>query len=360
MKKFEHGGNIYAEKSPTGKWLDFSANINPLGLSTLVRKAIIDNLDGVTSYPDPAAAKLKAALAAYYIVAVDNIILGNGAAELFYLSCQQLRPKRALVPVPSFGEYERSARSIQAEIIYCYLKAEAKYQPNVEQIIEAMGALTCGDMLILGNPNNPTGNLLRRGELLAIVEHAAGANIYVVVDESFLDFLLDESDYAILNLVALYDNLIVIRSLTKFYAIPGLRLGFGVLNATLREKLEQGKDVWNVNTLAQAAGVAALADGDYQQASRELIAGELAFMQNGLDKLYGVKQLTSRVNFILLRIVNGLKSKELIKRMKQKGILIRDCSNYEGLKSGEYVRIAVRKREENECLLKALEVCLDD
>lgn len=359
MQKFEHGGNVY-QQAPDGKsWLDFSANINPLGLPASVKQAMQASLDDVIHYPDPQAKELKQAIAEHYQLPEQNLILGNGAAELFYLFMQMLRPKHVLLPVPSFSEYERAARAAGCRISYFPLKAEETFYLDWQKLSKAVTPSV--DCVILGNPNNPTGQLLPWQELSNFFTMLKlwQKNVWVLVDESFLDFLPDDSAYTWRYMTETFPYLFVIQSLTKFYAIPGLRLGFGVANAALIQRLEQGKDVWNVNLLAQKAGVAALSDAPYQEKSRELVQRERAWLYAALRKIEGIYAYPPSVNFILLNIEGtGKSSAELTKEMRERGILVRDCGNYPGLDGRNFIRVAVRTREENLQLIQALEECV--
>lgn len=348
MERFEHGGNIYAAG---GQVVDFSANINPLGLAPSVREAIVAGVDEVVHYPDPEARELRAALAERYNVATEEIVLGNGASELFYLFLQTVRPRRVLLPVPSFSEYERAALASRAKVNYYNLQADLDFRIDWDNFI---GALMSSDCVILGNPNNPTGTIITRNELIHLLDELKGGEQWLVVDESFLDFLLYDSRYTVRDLVAEYSHLFVVQSLTKFYSLPGLRLGFGVANRNLAAKLNAGKDVWNVNLLAQRAGVAALKDIDYQQRSREEIASLSAALVGELAKLSGIRVQQPSVNFIMLDVLDtGYTSTELCRELLAEGVLVRDCANYAGI-DGEYIRIAVRTAAENTKLIAAL------
>ena len=356
MEKFAHGGNIY-DRPPTGDWLDFSANINPLGLAPEVRQAVAENIDGVVNYPDPEARELKRAISCRYEAHRENIVLGNGAAELFYLFFQMVRPASVLIPVPSFSEYERSAMASGAAVRYFHLPADAGLRLDMKALAEAVAA-EGADAVVIGNPNNPTGQLLETAEIALFLRETAGlANPpWLMVDESFLDFRSDEERYRARELLKTYDRLFIVQSLTKFYALPGLRLGFGLGGTELIQKLEMGKDVWNVNFLAQKAGVEALKQQDYGEKSVCLVAEEREFLYKGFGKITGIIPYVPTVNFILLRLENR-SSAEFAAAMRQKGILVRDCSNYPGL-DRFHVRVAVKGRRENERLLAAaLEVC---
>ena len=353
MEKFEHGGNIYEKAPAGGKWLDFSANINPLGLAPEVKQVIAENIEGIVHYPDPKARKLKAALSGHYRIPEDQLLLGNGAAELFYLLVHMVRPKRVALPVPSFGEYQRTAEAVGAEICFVPLQAEAEFVPDMEQWKKACEHVDC---MFIGNPNNPTGQLLTRAQLEEILPFLENRSIWTVVDESFLDFLPDEEKYSVRDLNGQFPHLLVVRSLTKFYAIPGLRLGFASAHPELVRCLERGKDVWNVNSLAQAAGVAALGLKEYHRRSREFVQAEKDWLYERLCAVKGLEPIRPSVNFMMVNVAKiGLTSGELTARMRRQGVLVRDCANYTGLEGRQYIRVAVRSRAENEQMLKALE-----
>ena len=347
MERFVHGGNVYAERPSDGEWLDFSANINPLGIADGVRREIIANVDGLVHYPDPDGREIKQAIAEYYQVPEKNLLLGNGAAELFYLYFNTLRHRNVLIPVPSFSEYERAAVAAGAEPVFHYLAASAGFLPDWEALLPKLAFMDC---LIIGNPNNPTGCLVSRDEIEHCLRAAAKLGVMVLIDESFMDFRSDGDRYTVRGLLEQFDNLVIFHSLTKFYALPGLRLGFALANAALVKRLEQGKDQWNMNLLAQKAGRAALLEADYQEKTCCLIQTEGDYLTGELATIGGLRVFKPSVNFILFNTrQRGVTAGELTARAKKQGILLRDCSNYPGL-DDYYVRIAVRNHEEN-CLL---------
>ena len=350
MKNFLHGGNIYAKESPTGTWLDFSANINPLGMPDPVRETIREHLENIVHYPEPEAPRLKSAIAEHYGVSAEQIILGNGASELFYLFFHTVRPKHVLIPVPSFSEYERSARAAGAECLFFPLMPEERFSVDPEKLKQAVPTADC---LILGNPNNPTGTLIPREEMESLADTCKKNDCRLIVDESFLDFREDGERYTVRHLVPGHSNLFVIRSMTKFYAIPGLRLGFGIADGAFKKRMEQGKDVWNVNLLAQCAGIAALSDGGYEKRTRAWLREEQNFLVNELRRLPAVEIIDPTVNFMLLKCGSSLLAAKILDGMRQRGILLRDCGNYRGLESGEYLRMAIRSHEENARLVQA-------
>jgi threonine-phosphate decarboxylase len=347
---FEHGGNIYGA-SPVGGWLDFSANINPLGLSATIRQAVAEHIEGIVHYPDPQGRRLKEGLSQYYDIPYESIILGNGAAELFYIFFHACRPQRTLLPVPSFSEYERAARAGNSQVEYLYLSSRNGFVMPWQQLLSQCQHVDC---IVLGNPNNPTGNLLRTGDIEKLAAKARNEGTMVLVDESFLDFREDREAYTAMPLVSAYDNLIVLQSLTKFYALPGLRLGFAVASPAAVRQLEMHKDVWNVNYLAQVAGVAALSDRYWQEQTRHFICTEKKWFYEQVLSMQGFQVYEPSVNFVLLSVTNHrMTAASLTAILRKQGILVRDCSNYPGM-DVYHIRTAVRERSENERLLRAL------
>lgn len=338
MKKFEHGGQIYNADGTAGDWLDFSANINPLGVSEKIRTAIIENIDGVKNYPDPNATELKAAISQRYKISAENLVLLNGAAEFFYLYLNVTRPRKILIPVPSFSEYERAARACNAEVEYIFIRAEENFEINFAQDFTA-------DLIILGRPNNPTGNLISLDDIKKI-----SAATKILIDESFIDFLDVESARQLVS-----EKISVVQSLTKIFAIPGLRLGFAVVEKNLAEKLNAAKDVWNVNFLAQKAGVAALSDEKFLADTKNWLRSEQKFFVENLKKLQGVKIFEPTANFVLMKFETSELAKFTLEKLRQKKILLRSCENFAGL-DGRYLRCAIRSHAENLKLFEALEI----
>ena len=341
MNKFQHGGNIYSLTGATENFLDFSANINPLGLSEKILQTLQENLRGVVNYPDANATELKNAISRRYNLPAENLILLNGAAEFFYLYFQVLRPRKVLIPVPSFSEYERAARSAGSEVEYFFLREEDNFQLDADKLLSTIRC-PLSTTLILGRPNNPTGNLISIDAVKKIAEV-----VPTVLDESFIDFVNVESAKKFAG-----KNLIVVQSLTKIFAIPGLRLGFAVAEKNLAEKFNAAKDVWNVNFLAQKAGVAALADEKFLADTRNWLEVEKKFFVEQLKKL-PVKVFAPTVNFVLFKVESEKVAAEILKQLRAEKILLRSCENFAGL-DGRFLRSAIRSREENILLLNAL------
>lgn len=352
---FVHGGNVHAwaraHGSNLAQMLDYSANINPLGLAVSVRQAIEQSIDQVVHYPDVEAVRLKAAISRHYQVADTRITAGNGAVELLYVLAHTLRPQRVLITAPTFSEYERAAVAAGAAIEYVQLSPSDGFAIQPEYLVSRLKGV---DIVFIGNPNNPTGTVMPAKQIEYVLQAARQQGITVVVDESFMDFIVDHQLYSCRTLLGQYDNLVIIHSLTKFYAIPGLRLGFALAHPDLTARLHAAKDPWNVNLLAQAAGVAALAAADYQSKSRETVAAEKDRLYAELQTVPGVKPFMPSVNYLLLDIrASRRTAPQLRQAMAEHNILIRDCSNYPGL-SADYVRVAVKLKEQNDRLLQCL------
>ena len=339
MKTFEHGGNIYNVDGRADDWLDMSANINPIGLSEAVKFAILSNIDGLVHYPDPQAIELKSAIAERYNFELENIITLNGAAEFFYLFFNTFRPRRVLVPVPSFSEYERSAKAAACEVKYFTTCAESNFNINFDELIKTIRneAINC---VVLANPNNPTGNLLKNSSISRLFDEVE----FVIIDESFIDFLGD--NFSTRKLLRTQKNLVIVQSLTKFFAIPGLRLGFAAADESVIKRLELGKDVWNVNYLAQKAGVAALADEEYIIKTRNWLSEEKIYINERLSKIDTLNYFEPTVNFVLIKFASEATALNVTEELKKQNILVRSCSNFRGLDS-DYIRLAIRSREEN-------------
>ena len=345
MNRYEHGGQIYDAAGNSGDWLDFSANINPLGLSTKILRTLSENLRGIVNYPDVNATELKRAIVNRYGVPEKNLVLLNGAAEFFYLHLNATRPKRVVIPVPSFAEYERAARAAGCDVKFFVTDAADNFALNVDKLITELAP---DDFVILARPNNPTGNLIAPEKILRLAEVSS-----LVVDESFIDFVDAPS---VKKFVA--EKISVVQSLTKIFAIPGLRLGFAVVEENLARRLNLSKDVWNVNFLAQKVGAVALADEDFLLRTHAWLDVEKKFFIDKLSTLRGVKIFPPTANFVLFKVASPEFAEKILLNLRQEKILLRSCANFVGL-DGSYLRSAIRSRAENLQLLETLQRAID-
>ena len=356
-----HGGNLTRAAArygiPAARLIDFSANINPLGPSPRAIRAVVEALDQVRHYPDPDCTELRAALAAYLGAREERILMGNGAAELIYLLVRVLGCRRAIIPTPTFCEYAMAVASCGGVVEKAPMPEEEGFCLPVEKINKMLPG---ADILFICNPNNPTGRVVETGLITEILDRAEQCGVTVVVDEAFMDFVPERERYSMVSAAGVRPNLVVLYSLTKFFGIPGLRLGAMLAPPGLAARLALAKDPWNVNALAQAAGVAGLRDVDYMEATRRLVLEEKRFLFDRLASLKGVQPLPGAANFLLVKVSEtGAGSGQLTDRLGRRGVLVRDCAGFTGL-AGRYLRLAVKTRPENEKLLTVLQEILEE
>lgn len=343
----EHGGNIYkfAEKFniSDNKIIDFSASINPLGLPLSVIRCIHSIDSSMYHYPDPETKKLKEAISAFYDIDAESIVCGNGSTELIYLSVRALKPQTVITPVPTFSDYERACLLSGAKIKYYFLNRENNFDLDSEKFIMHMKG---SEMAFLCNPNNPTGRLINIDEITKIADAAKQFRCYLIVDEAFIDFL---PEHSIIKEVNKNPYLIVLRSMTKFYALSALRLGFGVFHHSVLNIIMQNKEPWTVNTIAQMAGISVLNDIKYRRETFKTIEKGKQLMEEGLKGL-SIEYLPSAANYYLLKIPNA---QEVITNLQKAYIMVRDCSNFKGL-DNTYIRVAVKSTQDINRLFKEL------
>ena len=343
----EHGGAWAAYKDRYGREpLDFSANLCPLGLPRGVREAAASALAEAEHYPDSACTKLREGLAREHGVPVERIVCGNGAAELIWRLCQTLRPRTALLPVPSFSEYEKALQAAGCDIRYLPLDPERDFEPG-EELLRALEERV--DLLFLCQPNNPTGRTLSPALLRRIWERCEAQGTWLVLDECFLDFLDEPECYTLLPELERAPHLILLRAFTKSHAMAGFRLGYALCGSdALAGKLWQNAQPWPASAMAQAAGLAALADRDYAPRRTDWIRAERPRMLAALKEL-GLRVIPGEGNFLLFYSDDM----DLAEALREKGVLLRACRNFRGLGPGWY-RTAIRTAEENDALLRVL------
>lgn len=358
----DHGGNLAAAarlfRIPAGSLIDFSANIVPWGPPPGVRKAIVRSLDTIARYPDPAYESLRKTLGRSLEVPAECLALGNGAVDLIYQLVYSVRPKAVVVVEPTFSEYAAAARSFGAEVVRVRLDPDHGFRLNAEALLAAIGP---GSLVFLCNPNNPTGGLVPEPEISGLFRALRSRGALLAVDESFIDFVPDPRSASVARQAGAAPGLAVIGSLTKFYALPGLRLGYLVAAADFIRAFEEGRPPWTVNSLAEQAGLAALADRGFPARVRHLVSRERHYLAEGLLRLGWLRPWPATANFLLVRITGSpdlrrwpdLSSAELTRVLAQRGILVRDCRSFPGLGS-DHFRVAVRGRADNRQLLAAL------
>ncbi len=338
---YKHGGDVYQNNVK----YDFSANLNPLGIPERVIRAACDGVVESRCYPDPDCAKLRKAISDSIGMMYDYIICGNGAADLIYSLALAIKPKKALIPIPSFYEYEQALKAVDCEIIYVDMKEEEKFCLNKDILSKITKEI---DILFLCNPNNPTGYLLQKSLLKKVLDRCKQCEVMLVVDECFMDFVSNSLDYSLMEEINQSKYLFLLKAFTKLYSMAGLRLGYGVSSDTkLLQRMKQVMQPWSVSIPAQLAGIAALSEREYVKKSLEIIREEKEYLMKELQMIK-CRVYHSEANYIFFRAMKGL-----YERCLSKGVLIRDCSNYPGLREGFY-RIAVRTHKENEYLIQVM------
>ena len=378
MRQRAHGGNLAWAAAlagcPPSAILDFSASISPLGPPNSAIAAITSQLGNLKHYPDPDYSELRQALGHFHQLPPEWILPGNGSAELLTLSGKDFSNLAATTLItPAFGDYYRSLAAYDAKVLECAIDLKrggqgalctlhfALCREDKEKLLlhfctDAINRVSTSSRsgLLLNNPHNPTGKLFSVEEILPYLEQFA----LVVVDEAFMDFLPPDEEQSLIPVIQEYPNLVILRSLTKFYSLPGLRLGYAIAHPDRLSKWQSWRDPWPVNTLAAAAAIAALGDKEFQSATWEWLPPARNELFQGLAKLPGLQPKESAANFLLVESQQSVSQlqEQLLKKYQ---IYIRDCLSFKEL-GDRYFRVAVRSQLDNQRLLTALKALLKD
>ncbi|MBV6621828.1 MAG: threonine-phosphate decarboxylase [Rivularia sp. (in: Bacteria)] len=350
MRQPRHGGNLAWAAAVAGcppkAILDFSASINPLGPPDSTLAAISSELGNIRHYPDPSYSELKQALGCFHQLPSEWILPGNGSAELLTWAGRDLARLTATVLItPTFGDYYRALRAFSAEVLEFPMSS---IKSDLSSIVDF--CLTTKDKgLLLNNPHNPTGKLSTRDAILPYLKEFA----LVVVDEAFMDFLHPSEEQSLIEAVQEFPNLVILRSLTKFYSLPGLRFGYAITNPQRLQEWQSWRDPWAVNSLAAAAAIAAVEDKQFQQHTWEWLTKAKNDLFEGLAEIRGLQPLEGAANFLLVES-NHSTSDLQHKLLKHHQIFIRDCLSFPEL-GDRYFRVAVRSKSDNQRLLNAVE-----
>ena len=342
-----HGGR-YSIKNSDPKIIDFSSSVNPLGFHPGVKKYLKKHLNIISEYPDSNSSQLRGNLSWYTGISKKQIVIGNGATEIIYNFCQAFLNTKTqiLIPIPTFSEYETAAKLCGCKISFFKTMNLSK---NLQKFIIKIPRKGC---IFVCNPNNPTGVLLKKNDMIKIISAAKKKSTIVFVDETFIE-LVPDSDQSIIKNIKNFENLFILRSLTKSFGLAGVRIGYGVGSSQIINHLQKIKIPWNVSNIAQGAASAAICYHPFLDKTRKLIKKEKYFITSKLAKSKKFTCFNSSTNFILVKTKS--KSKLLQKKLIKHKILIRDCSTFRGLNQN-YIRIAVKTRKENIKMLSALEV----
>ena len=339
-----HGGIFSNGLEHNLSLLDFSSNVNPLGFPSKVRD-VFNNLSQISIYPDPNSTELKTHLQKYTGIPKNQIVVGNGATEIIYNYCKAfLRKQKVVIPIPTFGEYESAAKLNGAKL---YFFKTMNLNQRVSKFQDVFSKKNC---IFLCNPNNPTGVIIKKNNMLKILESAYDKSVLVFLDECFIE-LVPTGNESVVSYLKEFDNLFILRSLTKSFGLAGLRIGYGLGNKKMIEIMQKIKIPWNVSGFAQKSSIKALSDKSHLSKTLNLIREESKFLINSISKIKGFTCYNSDTNFILIK--STIKSNQIQKRLLKRNILIRDCNSFRGL-GNNFIRIAVRTHKENLKLIEAL------
>ena len=334
--------------------LDFSSNINPLGISTKVMKKITKNINNISGiYPDPKCKELKKKISEYLEqgISPDWITVGNGATELIHHFVRTF-PYNAIIPIPTFCEYELAVRRSNLKVDF--ITYSANFRVDWESLLYKFKKRD-KRIVFLCNPNNPTGKLIPIEIMSSILNKIKNKDTIIIIDESFIEFVNNHKQYSMISQIKANSNILVLRSMTKSFGLAGLRLGYLVANPNLLKKINQNQIAWNVNSIAQLAGIEALKDLEHLRRAKLMIETEKTRLRKRIkQKITNLTSYDSAANFLLIKLKDGDSKSFRDKLLNNFGILVRDCSSFRGL-SNKFIRIAIRTPEENDILLKSLE-----
>lgn len=353
----QHGGDLDAIERkygiPKAEIRDFSGNINPLGFPKTTENALAKNLSLISTYPDKNYLALRSAIAEYTGANTENIVVGNGSTELISAFIKTVNPKNSIIIGPAYSEYEREVTLCGGVFSYFELKESENFEINLSELLESLTSEI--DMLVACNPNNPTGSIITTKQLREILAHCQKNNISVMVDETYAEFSDNLDEICAIPLTDAFDNLFVIRGTSKFFAAPGIRLGYGVsANAAFKARLTTNQDPWSVNSLAAFVGEHIFADTAFHAQTQKLISDERRKAFHELSSWKNIKAYPSSANFILLKLLTDkTNAGELFEKLILKKMLIRDASSFAFL-DDSFLRFCILSPEDNAELLQEL------
>lgn len=333
--------------------ISFSANVNPLGISPNMRKTLSEHLDAITTYPDREYTSLRNCIAEYAQTEPENIIVGNGSTELISLFIQIEKPKKALIIGPTYSEYEREISLGGGTTHYYPLKEKDDFRLNLDDFLSHLNESI--DLLVICNPNNPTSTAITRKEMRQILDICKQYDIYVMVDETYVEFAENMEEITSVPLTHYYNNIIILRGTSKFFAAPGIRLGYAITgNTDLIKSINTRKNPWTINSLAVIAGELMFTDTEYIEKTRKLISAERTRIYNMLIESKDFKVYPASGNFLLAKILReDITSYDLFERAIKQGLMIRDCSTFPFLDQ-KYIRFCFMMPEDNTRLMECL------
>lgn len=349
-RKGLHGGDIYSfDSEKQEKILDYSSNINPLGVGVKLEEAIIKNFHLLERYPDVNYLELRENIGRFNGVNLENIVVGNGAVEVLFLYMKALSPKSAMIVSPTFAEYERALKNIDCQLTYHELYEKDNFKLDIDRLV---GELRDEELVVLCNPNNPTGNLIPLAQIEELNRKLKERSTKLFIDECFIEFIEGWEEISASLLKS--KNIFILRAFTKFFGIPGLRLGYGItFDRELQKKIGEIREPWSINSFAELAGKILPWDRGYIEETYEWINSEKRWFYNELSKNRNLKVYETETNFILIKLLT-MNSEEFKMKMLEEDILIRDASNFRFL-DNSFIRLAIKNRENNERVIKKIQ-----
>lgn len=332
--------------------VSFSSNVNPLGISYKLRSTLTSHLDAITTYPERDYTRLRACISSYTHAQMDHIIVGNGTSELISLFIQTQHPKKALILGPTYSEYEREIGLAGGVSNYYPLEESNGFELDLDTFCSSLNDSI--DLLVLCSPNNPTSTAITRKQMRRILDTCLRHGIFVMVDETYVEFADNEQDISCISLTNYYTNLIILRGTSKFFASPGLRLGYAITgNRDVCKAINTRKNPWTINSLAEIAGQLMFRDEEYIRQTKALISAERKRIYDELSTWENVKVYKPSGNFLLMRInKEDVTSDQLFDHCIRQKMMIRDCSSFPFL-DNTYVRFCFMNPEDNNRLLAA-------
>jgi threonine-phosphate decarboxylase len=333
--------------------VSFADNVNPLGISPKLKETLSDRIEAIMTYPEREYTSLRNAIAKYTAANIEDIIVGNGATELISLFIQIKNPKGALIIGPTYSEYEREIFLGGGSCHYYRLKEENDFRLDIKDLEKELKDNI--DLLVICNPNNPTSSAITRTDMVKILDICKQKDIFVMVDETYVEFTEDFQEITSISLAKSYNNIIILRGISKFFAAPGLRLGYAICsNSDLLNEINKRKNPWTINSLAAIAGEIMFTDTEYIEKTKQLISKERERVCKILLSCPNIKTFTPTANFVLLKILKeDVTSKDLFEKAISKGYMIRDCSTFPFLDS-KFVRFCFKAPKHNDALLEIL------
>ena len=353
-----HGGDIYGAARELNRdpaeILDFSASINPLGPSPQVWKAITASRHLLSHYPDPRCWELRQALAMFWCTDPEQIVVGNGSMELIDVLPRALGIHRLLVVQPTFSEYAAAMRRAGGQAISLYANRSNQYAIPIDRLCRVMETGRSDgrsiDGIVICNPNSPTGQACLADDVALLAATARRRGLWLVIDEAFADYCPERS---VLPHAGSWPHVVVLRSMTKFYALPGLRVGYAVGTPTVVRRLQRQLPPWSISVMGQIAALAALNDAAHARKSLRFMARERERLKNLLAALPGCFVLPTHANYFLMELPRGWHAREVTEQLRNEGLLVRDCSSVPGCNTRS-IRLAVRSQQNNDQLIQSM------